>query len=311
MAASRGGALRAPLGGGGGGSCAGAGGGGGGRWGGMSRDLLEAILARVGAPDLVAAVPFVCSSWREASRDPLFWRRLDLGDWDAVSRRLRRGGGGGGTAAAEFAGILRVAVARGRGRTESISFPSFADEAHLLFVAERCSNLLYFSLPNPRIASDRFCEAVAKLKLLKGMAVDESLITNEVLLHIKNCCKNFSELRVCAESVNREIASVICKSLPNLKKLEITNSVISKQAIITLLDGLEQLEHFDISGYRNSTITDLVLQKASRLKVFLWDSKLELGELMDCSHCEDGLVLQRPCECVLNQRVMEWLAEVS
>nr|CAD1819293.1 unnamed protein product [Ananas comosus var. bracteatus] len=286
MAASRGGDLRAPLGGGGGGSCAGAGGGGGGRWEGMSRDLLEAILARVGAPDLVAAVPFVCSSWREASRDPLFWRRLDLGDWDAVSRRLRRGGGGGGTAAAEFAGILRVAVARGRGRTESISFPSFADEAHLLFVAERCSNLLYFSLPNPRIASDRFCEAVGKLKLLKGMAVDESLITNE-------------------------IASVICESLPNLKKLEITNSVISKQAIITLLDGLEQLEHFDISGYRNSTITDLVLQKASRLKVFLWDSKLELGELMDCSHCEDDLVLQRPCECVLNQRVMEWLAEVS
>ncbi|KAF0917822.1 hypothetical protein E2562_021491 [Oryza meyeriana var. granulata] len=44
------------------------------------------------------------------------------------------------------------------------------------------------------------------------------------------------------------MASIICNSLPRLKKLEIPNSDMSCAAIIRFLDCLEELEYLDISG---------------------------------------------------------------
>lgn len=169
----------------------------------------------------------------------------------------------------------------------------------------------YFSLPNPEMDEEMFRKAVGKLAFLRGMAVDENLIRSEVLLHVNQCCASLKELSVFSEFVDEDMASLICKSLPSLRKLEITESVISSQAIITFIDGLKELEHFDISGYENSAITDVVLQKASRLKVFIWNSRFELGEFMDCSNCGEDWLLQRSCECMLDRKVMEWLTELS
>ncbi|URD95525.1 F-box domain containing protein [Musa troglodytarum] len=158
---------------------------------------------------------------------------------------------------------------------------------------------------------ETFRTAVGKLAFLRGMAVDEHLIRSEVLVHVSQCCASLKELSVFSEFVDEDVASVICKSLPSLRKLEITESVISSQAIIAFIDGLKDLEHFDISGYENSAITDVVLQKASRLKVFIWNSRFELGEFMDCSNCGEDWLLQRSCECMLDRKVMEWLTELS
>lgn len=176
----------------------------------------------------------------------------------------------------------------------------------------RCPELTYFSLPNPHVMEHKFCEAVSKLVFLKGMAVDESVISHKVLQHVNQCCKYFTELSVFAEIVDEEKASIICKSLPDLRKLEITNSVISRRAIITFLDELKVLEYLNISGHESSGITEAVLEKASRLKVFLWDSRFDLGEFMDCSNNEeDDWLLQRSCECMLDPKVMEWLVDLS
>ncbi|XP_019706651.1 F-box/LRR-repeat protein At3g48880 [Elaeis guineensis] len=289
-------------------STASAGSGGGRRWENLNRDLLVAIFERVGVADLIAGVPFVCCSWRDASCDPLCWRNLDFRDWDSISLHLdcQR------DEILDFAGLLDFSVSRAREHLDSIYFPDFADDIDLLDVSKRCPGLTYFSLPNPHVMEHKFCEAVGKLEFLKGMAVDETVVSRKVLQHVNQCCKYFAELGVFAENVDEEKASIICKSLPDLRKLEITSSAISRQAIISFLDELKALEHLDISGYENSGITDAVLEKASRLKVFLWDSRFELGEFMDCSNDEeDDWLLQRPCECMLDRKVMEWLAELS
>ncbi|CAL9053537.1 unnamed protein product [Musa banksii] len=285
-------------------------GGGGRRWDDLNRDLLVAIFGRLGVADLIAGVPFVCSSWRDAARDPLCWRELDFREWEPLSRRL----GAHGDDHAHFTGILHSVIARGHQLLKSIYFPFFADDIDLLYGGgeERgCPGLHYFSLPNPEMDEEMFRKAVGKLAFLRGMAVDENLIRSEVLLHVNQCCASLKELSVFSEFVDEDMASVICKSLPSLRKLEITESVISSQAIITFIDGLKELEHFDISGYENSAITDVVLQKASRLKVFIWNSRFELGEFMDCSNCGEDWLLQRSCECMLDRKVMEWLTELS
>ncbi|KAF0915134.1 hypothetical protein E2562_033718, partial [Oryza meyeriana var. granulata] len=96
---------------------------------------------------------------------------------------------------------------------------------------------------------------------------------------------NGLQLSVFALYVDEEMASIICNSLPRLKKLEIPNSNMSCAAIIRFLDCLEELEYLDISGYETSAISSAMLRKASRLNIFIWNSKFELGEFMDCSNC--------------------------
>ncbi|KAL6658056.1 hypothetical protein ACP70R_004303 [Stipagrostis hirtigluma subsp. patula] len=283
-------------------------------WAELQHDLLVAIMSRVGAPDLLSGgAPRACSSWRAAARDPFAWRRVDLRDWAALTSGRRAAGPGPSgrhlPVHAALAAILEVAAVRAAGRMEAVLLPEFADEDHLLFLAERSPNLHYFSLPGTFMAYDKFCKAIGKLHSLKGMAVDESLIHHDVLLHVLQCCPGFVELKVFALYVDEEMASVICDCLPRLKKLEIPSSDMSSAAIIKFLDCLEELEYLDISGYETSSISSAVLDKASRLKVFLWNSKFELGEFVDCSNCgEHNINPQEPCKCMMEHKVMDWLA---
>jgi hypothetical protein len=79
------------------------------------------------------------------------------------------------------------------------------------------------------------------------------------------CCLDFVELKVSALYIDEEMASVICNSLPQLKKLEIPSSDMSTSAVITFLDCLEAFEYLDMSGYETSAISGIILEKASRL----------------------------------------------
>lgn len=178
-----------------------------------------------------------------------------------------------------------------------------------LVVFYRSPKLHYFSLPITCMTYDQFCKAIGKLQSLKGMAVDESLINYDVLPHVHQCCPDLLELKVFALYVDEDMASIICNSLPRLKKLEIPNSDISSAAIIKFLDCLEELGYLDISGYETSVISSTVLNKASRLKVFIWNSKFELGEFVDCSNCGEHCINpQEPCKCMMEHKVMDWLA---
>ena len=111
-------------------------------WAELQHDLLVAIMTRVGAPDLLSGgASRACSSWRAAARDPLAWRRVDLRDWVAVTsgRRAARPGhfSSGVPVHAALFGILEVAAKSAEGRIEAVLLPEFADEDHLLFLADR------------------------------------------------------------------------------------------------------------------------------------------------------------------------------
>uniref|UniRef100_A0A0E0NX68 F-box domain-containing protein n=1 Tax=Oryza rufipogon TaxID=4529 RepID=A0A0E0NX68_ORYRU len=270
-------------------------------WADLQHDLLVMIMSRVGLPDLLSGgATRACSAWRASARDPLVWRRVDLRDWAVLTSARRRLAAGDGEAAAAGRGrvplqaalcsVLEIVVRRAAGRMEALLLPEFADEEHLLFLAQRNPNLHYFSLPATCITYDQFRKAIDKLQFLKGMAVDESLINHDVLSHVHQCCPDFLELKVFALYVDEEMASIICNSLPRLKKLEIPNSDMSCAAIIKFLDCLEELEYLDISGYETSAISSAVLQKASRLNIFIWNSKFELGEFTDCSNCGEHCI---------------------
>uniref|UniRef100_A0A1D1Z562 F-box/LRR-repeat protein At3g48880 n=1 Tax=Anthurium amnicola TaxID=1678845 RepID=A0A1D1Z562_9ARAE len=274
------------------------------RWEDLNRDLLVSVFARLGVEDLIGGVSLACTAWCDAARDPRCWKDLDFRRWQPISRRLRCRR----EPPVDFLDLLDFAIGRARGAVDSVRFPDFADELDLLYVAERCPILHYFSLANDDIPMDQFCKAIDKLEFLEGMAVNESLISVEVLQHIKRSCAYFSELEVFAECVDERMGTVICEALPHLRKLKLNDCFLSQQVISLLLDKLKDLEYFDISGYNTPGITGVVLEKASRLKEFRWDSKFDEGEFDYCSGCEEDIFFQNPCECMLDKQITEWLA---
>ncbi|KAK8918815.1 hypothetical protein KSP39_PZI021404 [Platanthera zijinensis] len=274
------------------------------RWEDLGIDLLALIFSRVGIADLIAGVPYVCSSWWRAAREPFCWRSLDFREWDDISRRL----GCERDCHIDCDDLLVHAIISSEEFIDSVHLPYFADIFDLEHLSNKCPELLYFSIENPDLSVDEFCKHIGKFKFLNGMAVDQSLICHQVLQLVNQCCEYFSELEVFSDEMDKQMASIICECLPKLRKLLITNCRVSRDAILTLLGGLKEIEYLDISGYELSGITSEVIEKASHLKVFRWDSMYDLGEFEYCSHCEEDYFFQSPCECVMDQQVMEWLA---
>ncbi|CAA6658348.1 unnamed protein product [Spirodela intermedia] len=249
------------------------------RWEDLGRDLLVSIFEKIEMEDLIAGVSFTCTAWRDAAGDPLCWRELDFRRWELISRRLRFRR----ALSVDFRDLLRFSIARAGGAVDSVFFPDFADEIDLLFVAERCPRLRYFHFGNDEEPTDQFLQAIDKLRHLQGMAVNEAVICEEVLEILTRCRATFTELEVFAERVSENMAAAICDALPNLRKLRLRDCKMSQPVLLLFLDELKDLESLDISGYSAPRITRQVLEKASRLKEFLWESELDLGDLYRCS----------------------------
>ncbi|KAM0943897.1 putative leucine-rich repeat domain superfamily, F-box-like domain superfamily [Dioscorea sansibarensis] len=278
------------------------------RWEDLSHDLLVSIFSRLGVQDLIAGVPYACKAWRDAATDRACWHSFDFQDWMSISRRLkcRRDPN------VDFADLIRFCVSRAsQDSIDSIHFPPFAGEKDLLFVAHRCPGLLYFSLDSSDVDEDKFCEAISKTERLKGMAVHENLITEEVLGHVNRCCSDFSELKIFADAVNEIMACIVCECLPHLRKLEAMDCTISRRAVLQFLDELKDLEYLDISGYESSGITGIVLEKASRLKVFHWNSRFHGVHFDYCSDCGEDWIIQCGCPRAGDWQYIEWLATLD
>lgn len=124
--------------------------------------------------------------------------------------------------------------------------------------------------------------------------MSEAVICEEVLEILAGRRASFAELEVFAERVGESTAAAICGALPHLRRLKLRDCKMSQPVILLFLEKLQDLESLDISGYSAPRITRQVLEKASRLKEFLWDSELDLGELYRCSGSCGDIFSQSP-----------------
>ncbi|XP_078436998.1 RNI-like superfamily protein [Wolffia australiana] len=246
------------------------------RWEELGGDLLVSIFERLPVQDLIAGVPFCCATWRAAAADPACWRRLDLRRWDDISRRLP---------AAKFRRLLHFCVLRSGGAAEAILFPSFAGELDLLYVAERCPRLSYFSLRTDDDPTENLLHAVSKLKNLRGMAIGGAAICDPFLAALRRrAAAAPTELRLFADKMNERTAAAICDALPRLQSLTLRDCHVSLAAVILFLDRLERLDRLDISGFGAPKIPAHVREKAARrLSYFAWEPRVDLAQLYRCS----------------------------
>ncbi|XP_072962522.1 F-box/LRR-repeat protein At3g48880-like isoform X2 [Typha angustifolia] len=277
------------------------------RWEDMETDVLVKIFKELNMVEL-APVSQVCRLWRLACSDPLIWNTLDLGllksnfiqtraspyIWvaDRSDKRLTR--------------VLRVAMALSRGSVTSMifHFNLYMKDEHLSYIAERSPHLKRLVMPAwNRITKNGICQAIRRWGELESMTMPTIAHPPYIMEEISRSCKNFSELKIMG-TFDVIFASTIAANLPKLKVLSLRCSRITKEALLCLLNCMDDLEVLNISHCllleclaptgRKQVIRELdhtILEKASRLREF-W-------------HCQSSscLMCQR---MIIDEGLMRW-----
>uniref|UniRef100_A0A1D1XRT9 F-box/LRR-repeat protein At3g48880 n=1 Tax=Anthurium amnicola TaxID=1678845 RepID=A0A1D1XRT9_9ARAE len=273
------------------------------RWEDMEVDALVKILKELNMIEM-APVSQVCHSWRLACADPLLWNVLDLGllksnfiptraspyVWvdDRSDRRLT--------------GVLKVAMALSRGSVSCMifHFNLFMKDEHLNYISERCPHLKRLVLPAwNRITKTGICQAIRRWEELESMTMPTILYPPYIMEEISRSCKNFTKLKIMG-TFDVNFSSSLYANLPKLKVLSVRCSRISKDALLFILDKMENLEVLNIShchitdGSATSKqmireLDSTILNKASRLHEFFYcqDSKCISCRRMDS---DEGLM---------------------
>ncbi|PIA57847.1 hypothetical protein AQUCO_00500041v1 [Aquilegia coerulea] len=248
------------------------------KWQDLSTNCLVQIFQKVGLECLILVIPFVCKSWYKASLDPQLYKVLDFqfmnmyGDEEEdededeeeddsalVERRI--------LPPMQF---MKIAVNRSRGMATEVLFPEYHDGVD----DSVCPALKTLVLPG-------FFKMISKLKNLESLTTFNTdwnfrKILNEIHIH----CPNFQSLTV-RTFLNEDTASAIVTLFPNLKHLEISDGLIVRDTLITILSGCRKLESLNVIKCKGFDADDAMLIKlASHIKVFKFESSgCQLGNL--------------------------------
>lgn len=150
------------------------------------------------------------------------------------------------------------------------------------FLHSRCPWLKRLVLPAwNRIKKTGMCKAIRAWKDLESLTMPSIAKPPYLMEEISKNCKKFRELKIMGRcDVN--CAKTLVTYLPRLKVLSLRCSMLHKDALLIILEGLLHLEVLNIShcllveitGYPGQMIVveeldKFILEKASRLRVFL------------------------------------------
>ncbi|XP_026656717.2 F-box/LRR-repeat protein At3g48880-like [Phoenix dactylifera] len=220
------------------------------RWEDMDIDVLVKMFKELNMIEL-APVSQVCRSWRLACSDPLIWNTLDLGllksnfiptrasPYIWVNERSDR----------RLTQVLRIAMALSRGNVTCMiyHYNLYMNDEHLSYIVERSPHLKRLVMPAwNRITKAGIRRAIQRWEKLESLTMPAIAHPPYILEAISRSCKNFSELKIMG-TFDVYFASAIASSLPKLKVLSVRCSIISKEALLLILNVMDNLEVLNIS----------------------------------------------------------------
>ncbi|KVI10126.1 F-box domain, cyclin-like protein [Cynara cardunculus var. scolymus] len=228
------------------------------KWEDLDLDVLVTIFQKFNILELTSGIGHVCKSWRYAVCDPLLWKTLDfsmltsnfikipLEPYVYVDRRSDK----------QLTKLLKIAL--------NLS----------------CGNATMMPAWN-RIKETGICKAISMWKDLESLTMpsiaDPSCFMEEISKH----CKKFSELKIMGVC-DIEFVQSLVQYVPNLKVLSLRCSILYKDALLLVLNGLMNLEVLNISHSLIvegppppapikvvEELDESILEKGSRLREFL------------------------------------------
>ncbi|KAH7557611.1 hypothetical protein ACOSP7_027450 [Xanthoceras sorbifolium] len=256
------------------------------RWEDLDNDILVKIFQLFDVFELTSGIAHVCSSWRSACCDPLLWKTLDLSMLRSnyIKIPLEPYVYVDGRSDKTLTRVLKISLSLSRGYITTLIFHVnlYVSDDQLTYTAERCPRLRRLVLPAwNRIKKTGICKAIRTWKDLESMTMPCIANPPYIMEEISQHCKNFTELKVMGP-FDIYFASTLSTYLPKLKVLSLRCSMLNKDALIIVLDGLSNLEVLNISHCvliesqpppaPKKIIRKLdhsILEKASRLREFL------------------------------------------
>ncbi|KAK6935358.1 F-box domain [Dillenia turbinata] len=260
-------------------------------WSYMVKDILVKAFLYLDIVDLVVGASRVCRSWNLAAQDPYLWRTVDLSllnparlanlrmwvDMPFPEMCVR---------------IMKGALCLSCNGVTCLIFKygMCLSDHHFIYAAERSPNLKRLVLPYwNQLTESGFSHAVQKWERLESMTIEFVCNPPSAFEALGAHCKNLSSIKI-LYPFDWGYASAMCAFLPKLKVVSLQSSMVTKDALVLILDQLEHLEVLNLShclfvGDRvdndggsvynrldaqlNANHDASVLEKASRLRVFL------------------------------------------
>ncbi|KAI9110036.1 hypothetical protein K1719_019077 [Acacia pycnantha] len=226
-------------------------------WNNMSYDILLKIFMTLNMVDF-STVSLVCSSWRKACQDPVFWdgKVFDLSDMSLCSaanlsfESNNDSSGDEPSNSTRLTQFLKCALDLSCGKISCFifNFLQSINDDDLILVAERTANLKRLVLPrsNIQLSKTGVHKAMQLWKGLESLTLTDISIAYDIVEAIGEHCNNFSELKVtCDFGVN--FANALIKHLPKLKILSLQSILVSKNALVLVANNLKDLKILNVS----------------------------------------------------------------
>lgn len=221
------------------------------RWEDLDADILMKIFQSFDIFQLTSGIAHVCSSWRMACCDPLLWKTLDLSvirsnfikiplePYVYVDARSDK----------TLTRLLKISLSLSRGNLMTLifHFNLYVSDDQLTYTAERCPRLRRLVMPAwNRIKKTGICKAIRIWQDLESLTMPSIANPPYLMEEIANNCKKFSELKVMGP-FDIFFAATIIMYLPKIRVLSLRCSMLVKDALISILDELQNLEVLNIS----------------------------------------------------------------
>ncbi|KAL7108409.1 hypothetical protein ACP275_06G110700 [Erythranthe tilingii] len=255
------------------------------KWEDMDIDILVKIFQNLDIFELTSGVGHVCRTWRMAAFDPWLWKKLDMSllKSNFIKIPLEPYVYVDGRSDKTFTRVLKIALNLSRGNVSTLIFHynMYVSDDQLLYTAERCPLLKRLVMPAwNRIKKTGICRAVQMWPNLESLTMPSISNPPYLMEEISKNCKKFTELKIMGPC-DILFASTLAAFLPNLKVLSLRCSVLFKEALVIILEGIKGLEVLNIShcmlvevgpqpGPRRvlTRLDKSILEKTSRLKKF-------------------------------------------
>ncbi|XWS61147.1 hypothetical protein CRYUN_Cryun07bG0100400 [Craigia yunnanensis] len=275
------------------------------RWEDMDTDILVKIVQSSDISQLTSGIACVCSSWRMACCDPLLWKTLDLSVMRSnfIKIPLEPYVYMDARSDNTLTRLLKISLSFSRGniRTLIFHFNLYVNDDQLTYTAEKgivymsflaittdqlhfglCPHLRRLVMPAwDRIKKTGICKAIRIWQDLESLTMPSIANPPYLLEEIANNCKNFSELKVMGR-FDYFFAITIIRYLPKIRVLSLRCSILVKDALISILDDLQNLEVLNITHCLLIEIPpppaptrimrefdQSIVEKASRLREFV------------------------------------------
>ncbi|KAI0501373.1 hypothetical protein KFK09_016318 [Dendrobium nobile] len=267
-------------------------------WSEMEINCLAEIFMKLGLDDLTLVVPFVCRSWLAAVRHPLCWkkldfRRVDVLPWSNFSKTFTFVYS---LPCFSFTYFLKLAVKNSRSSVTELRLPlKFTSSEDLKFISNECPKLRSVALPILNSDDEAMIsELVCKWKDLERLELKFSPSNlPELLKNISLCCNKFSELIISGE-IREEDAMAIVSYVPQIKKLDLSGSYLSKKELLNIVKGCKQLQELNVNGCIGFQGDDSeIIAKVSAIRAFKSERcKLYLEDAYECGDwfCLNGYI---------------------